>query len=209
MRKLLLFLLSFTILVSWATSAFAEANYWVTARNYNTGNYAYGTKAGNYVMSSPKITNMHVNSVYVYDAGGAYAAECGWVWYAGYSKPYWFAQQVINGAIGPLYKFDQPTPGTNHTIQVKNNIGTNDFSWIIDGVTKKTLSMGGWRHGETWASSERNSLDESNYGHFWSLQRMNSSGTWYYWDSLVNNWTNDPSYILVKVSNTECYMQLP
>lgn len=211
MRRVLLLFASLIILVVLAIPSYAHAQgmqYWVTARDYNTGNNAYGTKAGNYVMSSPTITSAHVNSAYIYDSGGYYMAECGWVWYKSVAKPQWFSQRVINGAIQALDLGGYPTKGTNHTIEVRNKIGTNDFLFRIDGSTIFTRTLMGVRHGETWVSSERNDIGDSNYGHFWSIQKMNSSGTYSNWTSLVNNWTTDPTYTLRAPSNTECFMEL-
>lgn len=207
MRKFLVLLMTVCIFSQVATAAHATI-YGVAAYDSYCGYQANGTKANNYLMSSPTIYDMHVNSVYVRIAN-TYSAEFGWLWDPT-NGPRWFQQRIINGIAMPTGKTGNPTPGTNHELKVGNINGSNDFVFAVDGTTLWQLSMGGFHYGDPSTSSERNDRRESNYGHFWSIQKkVAPSGNWTNWGNLSTYIDSDPDYSLHKANNTECSMQNP
>lgn len=131
------------------------------------------------------------------------------MWYASWSKPKFFAAWAVGGW-QHIQHFEEATPGTNHYYTVRNVSGTNYWRWYVDGVYKNLqVDLEGFRYGYAMVSSERNSLDETNYSHFWGLRKRDSAGNWYYWSYLPSTpySDNDPEYDLTKVSNTECKME--
>lgn len=213
-RKILLSIsLIFIILLFSANSiAFAQMPYYVVAYDNTTlGKNAYGTNGYNYVMSNPSIVHQHVSSLYVINTWPSYTqfAEVGWFanpWQSN-SKPRFFAAWYNRGTYGERL-LTYPTPGTNHYYTVRNVTGSDEWRWYIDGSLVHTRSsIGGFRKGYSIASSERGNLRDTNYSHFWNLRKRDYSGNWYYWANLSLLADTDSEYRLVKISNTECYIQ--
>lgn len=147
-----------------------------------------------------------VSSFYVRSGGGGYnCCEIGWVWRASVDEPRFFGVYTRNGYIFE-YDFGAAPRGTNHSYSIRNVTGTSGWIWYVDGVRKMTVGLL-FTNGYSCASSERMELKESNYSHFWSLSKRNSTGTWYSWSNLSVLSDNDPNYYLNKISNTECYVQ--
>lgn len=193
-------------LFSFSSVALASTYGVMAVDNSALGIAAYGTNGYNYVMSSPTISAMHVSSLYVQTSGNM--AEVGWHATAGYpyyKRPYFFAAWVKNGYYND-YDIALAPAGTNHSYTVRNITGTNTWIWYVDGVSKLTKTLS-FQKGYSEASSERDSLGDTNYSHFWSLRKRNSVGNWYAWTNLIQIYDNDPDYYLRKISNTACYMQ--
>lgn len=208
-KQIMFAVLLISLLITVTQPAFAQMPYYVQgADNTTLGRNSYGTNGYNYVMKSPTITYQHVSSLYVDNRDSPrYFAEVGWFanpWQSN-SQPRFFAAWVKKDVYGERL-FEYPTPGTNHYYTVRNVTGTTEWRWYIDGVLKLTLSLG-FRTGYSLASSERGSLGDTNYSHFWGLRKRDYSGNWYYWTDLYPYADTDPEYRFVKVSNTEFYVQ--
>ncbi len=214
LKKQLVVLVTMFILLSFPTIAYA-LNYNVNAYNNSSlGLNSYGNYGQNYVMANPTITNCHVNSIFVHEEQtlNPNAVECGW-----YCKtvggirqqPKFFGVWTIEGVYHQT-DFENASYDSNHSFEIQNVLGTNWWRWYIDGVQKLAIDMGGWKYGTSRANSERQNLNETNYAHFWNLRSKNSQGYYYDWSNLQKHAvSNDPQYILNKISNTECYVQLP
>jgi hypothetical protein len=192
------------------TQAFAGyMTYAIVAYDYFSQTNSYGTFGYNHV-ENPTVTSAHVSSLYVYDSAnnGYNDAENGWVKEAGWSGPDFFAAWFDQG-IYNLQLFQSAPINTDHYYMVVNTIGTNQFTWYIDGTQKYSRTFTNYSHGTSLASSERAALGDDNWSHFWDLQEVgvsNGKGNWYLWSNLQQHMNNDPNYHLSIVSNTECYM---
>ena len=184
------------------------AKYGVMAYDKAKGKTAYGTYGYNYVMKSPKITSMHVSSLYVRTSTGwSPMAEIGWyaaTWYPSYKKPWFFLAWIKNGEYNTIDLGPAP-PGTKHKYKVENWKRTGVWKWYIDGDPVGSHFLD-FSKGFSVASSERNILNETNYSHFWNLRYKSWNGRWYNWKDLREFYDNDPGYKLKKFSNTRCQM---
>lgn len=135
--------------------------------------------------------------------------EVGWFAnpYQSNDKPRFFCAWVIGGSYYEKL-LDYPVPGTNHYYTVRNVTGSNEWRGYVDGVLRHTVSsLGGFRKGYSFASSERNDRRETNFSHFWNLRKRDSGGNWYYFSNLQCLIDSDPDYLFDKVSNTEFYVR--
>lgn len=184
--------------------------YQVAARDNTTvGNNCCGTYGTSYVMSSPAIANTHVSSLYAYQVsslGPWNVAETGIYYAVGYS-PRFFGVKVVRGLYcSPVY-FGNATPGTNHSFTLsRSTINLYWRTYVVDGSAKISAQFSDIWSGISLVGSERQSLSDTNYSHFWALMKRNSSGNWYYWSNLQLYTDNDPGYTLQKISNIECKM---
>lgn len=196
-----------------------------------------GTYAMNYVMQTQPSAN-HLNSIYVYK-DAANVMELGWAWwgpnwvYGSYSYPAWFVHindgssssyeeyysygKVINGTFYPGQNPlpGQATPGTNYSFKVENG-GYGSKTWYakVNGYTKYTRTFGNLSYGYSIIGSERASLNDSNYAHFWSCQDLISSPNQNSWTDWVapwqgqNDWLSyDPVYYWSMSSATNHYIK--
>jgi len=189
-------------------------DYYVVAYdNSSGGKTAYGTDGNNYVMSNPTVSSVdgHVSSLYVRDGGGVgnNFAEVGWCahnYLTGRSVQF-FVAAMKNGAYKKYHEGDAPL-GTNHFYKIEH-VGSGNWDWYIDGVKKWTTTFSGFTYGYTTASSERETLNDTNYSHFWMLYKKDNYNVWSTWSNLTQLLDNDPNYNLRKVTNYECYMEIP
>lgn len=151
----------------------------------------------------------HVSSVYTYRLPDKnHMAEGGWAadndFYGG--APHYFSAYKIYGEYF-LEHHGLATRGTYPRFSVRpQTTSTFTWEWLVDGTEKyqKALSF---TLGTPQASSERSTLDDTNYSNFYDLRkRSKTSGTWYDWKDLQLYWDYDPEYKLQKNSNTACSM---
>lgn len=134
-------------------------------------------------------------------------AEVGWVINTSLSTPnQHFAAWERSGTYSKVH-LGQATMGSQHYYTVRNVSGSNNWLWYVDGSSVWEVDMAGWQYGYSLASSERNTVYDSNWSHFWNLQKRDSSGNWYSWGALSQYTDTDPYFYINKISETEHYVQ--
>lgn len=100
---------------------------------------------------------------------------------------------------------------SNHSYSISNEMTTMNWVFFIDGVYKFKLYSHSFNYGTPQVSSERNSIYDSNYSHFWGMQYKRSDNTWTPFKALNSYMAMDldPEYNYRKVSNTEGYVEIP
>jgi hypothetical protein len=160
--------------------------------------YWTGTRTSNYVMSSPTITWMHVNSIYVIQENNNYPYddlyEFGWLWPAG-GRPRWFVARIWQGVYTRVV-LDYATPNTNHSysISIDSAESPPKVRYRLDGNLVYTDNSAKFPTGYSVWGSERQNLDETNYGHFWNLKKRRHDWSWWPWENHEQWRDDDPGY---------------
>jgi hypothetical protein len=124
-------------------------------------------------------------------------------------KPRFFVAWAEDGLYGHKL-LSYPTPGTNHYYAVRNDPGTYWWYFNIDGGAReheREFDSSKFIRGHSLGSSERESLSDTNYSHFWNLKSMDAYLNWYWWRDTYCRLDDDPEYWFNKISDTEFYVQ--
>ena len=155
--------------------------------------YYYGAYARNYVDRYPITvgsSSSHVNSVGVKRADGTTWAELGWIAYSAGTPIYFRARQyryswnIDHYDIRSVFPggFDQSFLLHWHRGTYPNNVWESHIGGKAEGYYVLPEPYG-LTNGIAIANSERHKLYpcDTNYGHFWSLQKSNYYDQWSYW----------------------------
>lgn len=168
-----------------------------------------GVRAYNYVMDNPTIYARHVNSIYLTQptspyTGQPYGYEVGWLWNAA-QPPQWFAVRVnVFGEYGQVMGPIAAHPNNNRLTVV---LYGGNAKMAVDSTNIWVDSPSIISAGNGYAGSERHDTAETNYAHFWSLLRMDSSGVWSNWSNQKVWKDNDDDYWVNRNGHTEVWVQ--
>jgi len=155
-------------------------------------------------MSSPTITFAHVNSIYVRQHGDYNGYEFGWVWEKG-KQPQWFAV-FMEGGVYEEYRLPRDVvPGTNHyySVVIDSLESPPKVRFRLDGELVLVRMPAYFPTGYSVWGSERQRTDETNFGHFWNLNKRRHDFSWVNWENHRQWYDNDPGYRWYWISNTE------
>lgn len=199
-----IFLINCSVALSldWAETAFDYTD---------LGRHCYGNYGYNYVMDNPLIEYKHVSSLYVqHSKADPYyptGIEMGWWWKHSDSGPRFFVVKVINGSYSE-YPLAWATRGENYSYTIKRYLPDTVWAFSIDGSTKKEIDIPDCPFGYAQAASERQTLNETNYSHFWAMKKMDVNSSWFAWSNLAAdpNSCNDPYYHISKNTDQDFAM---
>ena len=180
-------------------------HYWESTKDATSTKYygAYGYATVQDASVQAGSTSFFVNSTSIRYNDDEWA-EVGWRWAGDESNARAFVAWSKRGKWG-FETFQTLATGTHHYFETRRQSNSStQWNWYVDGVLKKSLELPRLKSGVVVAQQERyNVCDNVTESHWWSLRRMNSGGSYSWWDDLVEDYTNDPDYCVHKISNTE------
>lgn len=160
--------------------------------------HARGVYGWTNTMNNPALTARHVASFYVQESA---APHDDWQELGHYRQVGWSSAKYVWSIqiAGAYWDGDGPASpdGSDHYYHLYNDhsVGGGQWQWyfLVDGNHLWTLNTQ-INLGEVLASSERLASGDSNWAHFWNLNRMNQYGTWSVWPNGHMYYDSDTGY---------------